>query len=227
LNILKKYLAIIVSSVVFIIYLITLAPSVVQIDSGELAAVQLTLGIAHPTGYPLYTVLGYLFSLIPLPLSKIYQMNLLAAIYCAAAVGFFVQIVKLMLDNLHKFNPKNLIETKKQKKKYQKEKGKGVKNKTTKEEIPDSVKIFASAFSGLILAFSKTFWFQSTSVEVYSLHLLLICTIIFILLKAYLHNDDLENSPTKHWFILAAVLALGFSNHMTTLLILPAIECFS
>lgn len=219
----KKCLALIISAIVFIIYLITLAPSVVQIDSGELAAVQITLGIAHPTGYPLYTVLGYLFSLIPLPFTKIYQMNLLAAIYCAAAVGFFVQSVKLTLDNLHYFNPKNLIETKKQKKKNRKEKGENVENKNIKGEVSDTVKIFASAFSGLLLAFSKTFWFQSTSVEVYSLHLLLICIIIFVLLKAYLQNDHQNKKYLDYWYVLAIVLALGFSNHMTTLLVLPAI----
>lgn len=207
----------------FIIYLITLAPSVVQIDSGELAAVQITLGIAHPTGYPLYTIWGYLFSLIPLPFTKIYQMNLLAAIYCAAAIGFFVQSVKLMLDNLQDFNPKKIIDTKRHKKKNRKEKEENIENKNLGEELSDSVKIIASAFSGFLLAFSKTFWFQSTSVEVYSLHLLLICIIIFVLLKAYLQKTVSNKFYLDYWFVLAIVLALGFSNHMTTLLILPAI----
>ena len=222
-NIIKKYLALIVSTIAFIIYLITLAPSVVQIDSGELAAVQITLGIAHPTGYPLFTVLGYLFSLIPLPFTKIYQMNLLAAIYCAAAIGFFVQSVKLALDNLDKFNLGKSLEIKKVKKKSRKDKQNNAKSKKEKQEIPDIVKLFTSAFSGLILAFSKTFWFQSTSVEVYSLHLLLICIIIFILLKAYLQSEEKKNGIWNFWFILAIILALGFSNHMTTLLVLPAI----
>jgi len=223
LNIVKKYFAVIISAAAFIIYLFTLSPSVVQIDSGELAAVQITLGIAHPTGYPLYTILGYLFSLVPLPFTKIYQMNLLAAIYCAVAVGFFVQSVKLTLDNLDKFNLSNSVQLKKVKKRSQKEKENVVSDKKDKKEIPEIVKIFTSAFSGFILAFSKTFWFQSTSVEVYSLHLLLICTIIFVLLKAYLQNNIPKKFYSDYWFILAIVLALGFSNHMTTLLILPAI----
>ena len=123
-NIVKKYLALIISTVALIIYVITLAPSVVQIDSGELAAVQITLGIAHPTGYPLYTILGYLFSLLPLPFTKIYQMNLLAAIYCATAVGFFTQSVKLSLDNLEKFNLSKTAEIKRVKKKSRKNKEK-------------------------------------------------------------------------------------------------------
>ena len=52
---LNKFYHIILPVIVFIIYLITLAPSVVQIDSGELTTVQAMPGIAHPTGYPLFT----------------------------------------------------------------------------------------------------------------------------------------------------------------------------
>jgi hypothetical protein len=50
--------ALVVSVFAFLVYLKTLAPSVTFIDSGELAAVACTLGIAHPTGYPLFTLLG-------------------------------------------------------------------------------------------------------------------------------------------------------------------------
>ena len=97
-KILKKYFAFLTGIVVFIIYLFTLAPSVIQIDTGELAAVQATLGIAHPTGYPLFTISGYLFLLIPLPFTKIFQANLLAAIYCSAGIGFFIKSSKLRIS---------------------------------------------------------------------------------------------------------------------------------
>lgn len=221
-NTLKKYFSVFVSFLVFLIYLLTIAPSVIQIDSGELAAVQLTLGIAHPTGYPLFTILGYLFSLIPLPFTKIFQMNLLAAIYTASAVGIFVTVVKTILDNLDSFNLKAASIPKKAKRIDKKKKEIKTEVQTT-NQLSEAKKYIACIFSGLVLAFSKTFWFQSTSVEVYSLHLLLICLIIFILIKAYLQNEEGQKFLGNYWFILAAVLALGFSNHMTTLLILPAI----
>lgn len=221
-NILKKYYFLLVSIFVFLIYLLTIAPSVIQIDAGELAAVQLTLGIAHPTGYPLFTILGYLFSLLPLPFTKIFQMNLLAAIYTSSAVGIFVITVKTILDNLVSFNPKSATVPKKTKRGDKKRKEIKTENQTT-YQLNETKKYIASIFSGLVLAFSKTFWFQSTSVEVYSLHLLLICLIIFTLTKAYLQNDAEQKILGIYWFILAAVLALGFSNHMTTLLILPAL----
>ena len=107
----KNYLYVLTGFFVFIIYLITIAPSVVQIDSGELAAVQATLGIAHPTGYPLFTIIGYIFSLIPLPFTKIYQLNLLAAVFCSAGIGVFVYTAKLLLDNLRKLKTTTMKQT--------------------------------------------------------------------------------------------------------------------
>jgi tetratricopeptide (TPR) repeat protein len=214
----KKYFYLVTAFFVFIIYLFTLAPSVVQIDSGELAAVQITLGIAHPTGYPLFTIIGYLFSLIPLPFTKIFQLNILAAIYCSAAIGIFTYTLKYCMDNLSSIRTKKSIQNESAKK--EKKKGKFQIEKIDKQvELSESIKLITSVLGGLILAFSRTFWFQSTSVEVYSLHLLLITLILFFLLKAYINS--FENDKLSHWLVFAFFLALGFTNHLTTLMILP------
>jgi hypothetical protein len=211
----NKYFYFITAILVFIIYLITLAPSVVQIDSGELAAAQATLGIAHPTGYPLFTMIGYLFSLIPLPFSKILQLNILAAIYCSAGVGVFTYTIKYCLDNLSVFKKNNSL-----KESSKKEKKKGKEQQAEKIiVIPENFKLLTAVFGGLTLAFSRTFWFQGTSVEVYSLHLLLITLIILSLLKAFVKS--FEKDKISNWLLFAFFLALGFTNHLTTLMILP------
>src|SRR5207302_1906713 len=44
------------------------------------------LGIPHPTGYPLYTLLGKLWSLLPVG-DIAYRINLSSAVYLAAATG--------------------------------------------------------------------------------------------------------------------------------------------
>jgi len=217
----RKYYYLLTAFIVLIIYLFTMAPSVVQIDSGELATVQITLGIAHPTGYPLFSIVGFLFSLIPLPFTKIFQMNLLAAIFCSASVGVFVYTVKLVLDNLEFFNPKESASKEKTKKVKKKEKSKKKTVVTSDLIIPNGVKYLSAVFGGLILAFSKTFWFQSTSVEVYSLHLLLITLIILFLVKAFIKSKSTDK--ILPWLVFALFLALGFTNHMTTLLILPGV----
>lgn len=218
-NIIKKYFYFLTGFISFLVYLTTIAPSVIQIDTGELATVQATLGIAHPTGYPLFTILGYLFSLIPLPFSKIFQLNLLAALYTAASVSVFTLTSKLILDNIQSFNLRKAIKQKvKQKKQQEKEKSES----TSEFNIPETTKILASVFGGLFLAFSKTFWFQSNSVEVYSLHLLLISLIIYFLIRTFLFAKN-ESKIDKHWIWFSIALALGFTNHMTTLLIIPGI----
>jgi len=215
-NFVKKYYYVFTALFVFIIYILTLAPSVVQIDAGELAAVQATLGIAHPTGYPLFTMIGYLFSLIPLPFFKIFQLNILAAIYCSAGVGVFTYTIKYSLDHISLFKKRTTEKelSKKERKKF--------KDKTAKEkqiELSENLKLITAVFGGLILAFSRTFWFQSTSVEVYSLHLLLINLIILFLLKAYVNSFDKDK--LTNWLVFAFFLALGFTNHLTTIMILP------
>lgn len=216
----QKYYFLLTGLIAFIFFLTTIAPSVIQIDTGELAAVQVTLGIAHPTGYPLFTILGYIFSLVPLPFSKIFQLNLLAALYCAGAVSVFTYSSKLILDNLYKFN---FIKTVKEKSKKKKTSDKTeVTTSNVKSDLSESIKIIAAIFGGLFLALSKTFWFQSTSVEVYSLHLLLITIITLTLLKAFLFSDK-DKTALKLWLIFAFTLALGFTNHMTTLLIIPGV----
>jgi len=79
----------------FAIYLYTLFPSVaIYRDAGEMASVTFTLGIAHPPGYPLYVILGKLFSLL-IPFGNIaYRINIMSAFFGALTCGIFYLAVK-------------------------------------------------------------------------------------------------------------------------------------
>ena len=69
-----------------VLYLRTLAPGVGTKDGFELQVVSATLGIAHPTGYPLFTLLGRLFiALVPVG-SPAYRINLMCALFAALSV---------------------------------------------------------------------------------------------------------------------------------------------
>jgi hypothetical protein len=84
-------------SLTFIVYLKTGAPTVGFIDSGELATVACTLGIAHPTGYPLFTLLGRIFSMIPFPVAEIVKLNAMAALFTSlGTVAFFFVLLELL-----------------------------------------------------------------------------------------------------------------------------------
>jgi hypothetical protein len=70
----------------FALYTATLAPTVLAGDGGEFQFVPYLLGVAHPTGYPLYTLLGWAWSHL-LPVGDVaYRMNLFSATAAALAV---------------------------------------------------------------------------------------------------------------------------------------------
>ncbi len=80
----------------FSVYLFTLYPTVSPYrDAGELASVSYTLGIAHPTGYPVYTILGKIFCLIPFG-NIGYRVNCLSAFFAAlTALMIFLCLRKI------------------------------------------------------------------------------------------------------------------------------------
>jgi hypothetical protein len=207
-KILKRYWAILAALAVQLVFLTTLAPSVLEIDSGELATVQILFGVAHPTGYPLFTVLGYLFSLIPLPVSGIVQVNLLASIFCSVSIFFIIKATYICFSIIE------LAQNKEKKISSKKNKRKNVDSEFVYNDFQK--KIF-SILSSLILAFSTTFWLQSTSVEVYSLHLLLLAIIIYQLLVLYQTDDNVN----QYLYTVAIVFGLGFANHMSTMMLIP------
>jgi hypothetical protein len=75
------------------VYLRTLAPTVVGGDSGELVAVAATLGVAHPPGYPLYTLLAHAFTRLPFGEVAL-RVNLLSAVCGALAAGLVCRAVR-------------------------------------------------------------------------------------------------------------------------------------
>jgi hypothetical protein len=81
----------------WLVYLATLTPSLsfVSPDGNELATIPAVLGLAHPPGYPLYTWLGKLFSLLPVG-DIAHRMNLMSATLGALAIGgLYLIIVQL------------------------------------------------------------------------------------------------------------------------------------
>src|SRR3954452_17370309 len=72
-----------------LVYLWTMCRTIYVGDSGELAAAVHVLGIPHPPGYPLYVLLGKLFSTL-VPIGKpALRLNLFSAV-CASASAVFL-----------------------------------------------------------------------------------------------------------------------------------------
>ncbi len=197
----KKSIAIALNLAVFagslLIYSLTLSHSLSFTDSGELAAAASTLGVAHPSGYPLYAIIGYIWTLLPLPMMNVVKLNLLSALFISSA--------NVMLHNV-------IVTIFKWQSQQRTSKGKseGISGDGTMHFY------LAAAFLALSFGFSAIVWEQALINEVYSLHYLLTNISIYLLLLAFTNSND------KYFFTAALFIGLGFSNHLTTLLLVPS-----
>jgi len=179
----------------FVLYFFTLAPTVGFIDSGELAAVVKTLGIAHPTGYPFFTLLGWLFAHLPLGLRTIVQLNLMSAFLCALAVFFFFKVFLLLLLD--------------QREKVQ-----------FRVYLPAVTGTLVLAFSETF--WSQALSLEVYSLHILFLSVLLLLGLRSLQGQPDSANFAGESFQTHAaWYGFAFVLGLSFGNHMTTVLLLP------
>jgi len=81
-----------------LLYTATLAPTVLPADPGEFQFVPWLPGIAHPTGYPLYTLLGWRWTHVFTVGEVAWRMNLLSALFAAIAVGVTYGVARRMLN---------------------------------------------------------------------------------------------------------------------------------
>ncbi|NJN97746.1 MAG: DUF2723 domain-containing protein, partial [Anaerolineales bacterium] len=171
----------------FLLYLATLAPSVVTIfdDSLEFQLVTYQLGIAHPTGYPLYTLLGKLFTLI-VPVGNIaYRVNLMSAFFGAATVAVVYLLVVQIAGRLegwkHGSNPTFQL-----------------------SNLPTfHLTLHLGGIIGaLLFAVGPVFWQQATIAEVYTLNAFWVALLLFLAVTLGQrshhepeHATNNENSP--------------------------------
>ena len=77
----------------FGLYLLTVAPTIYNLDSAELTAAAASGGIVHPTGYPLYLLLGRLWTWLPVG-DVGYRMNLFSALWGALTIFLAERIMR-------------------------------------------------------------------------------------------------------------------------------------
>ena len=159
----------------FNIYLSTVCPTVYAGDSGELTVAAFSLGIPHPSGYPLFTIIGKLFTLLPFG-SIAFRVNVMSIFFSVLTVWIIYLIIL----------------------------------RVTKSVV-------SSLLGSLSLAFSQAFWLQTVSAEVYPIHFFFVAIIILVLLW-------IEEKPSHFLFyLLVFIIGLSFTNHLQTLMLIPAV----
>ncbi len=221
-------LAALVAASAFVVYLFTLAPTVDFIDDGELTTACWTLGICHPTGYPFFTLIGWVFAHLPIVSSVILRMNLMAAFFTALGAG---GMVMLSYEVFRFWMPARAARpAAKGTQKTKGAKGPALRKAPVKiipakiepaiKETPHELALFAAFATGIAAAFSSTWWSQSTSIEVYPVHLFLVPIVLTFFLRM-LRNEETDKLG-RDGKLFALILALSFANHMTTVLLAPA-----
>ncbi|HEX7079044.1 MAG TPA: DUF2723 domain-containing protein [Candidatus Eisenbacteria bacterium] len=141
------------------VYVQTLSPTVAWMnqgeDSGDLLAASATLGIPHPTGYPLFVLLGRALSLVPVG-AVAFRINLVAALAGAASAFFLARLV------LELAAPRDGADR-------------------SANGVGPMVAAFAAA---LAYAFSRGAWSQSVLAEVYTLNAAFLGAILWALARA-------------------------------------------
>ncbi len=94
-------------SLPLLVYSLTLAPDLTWAhngnDGGDLIVAAYTLGVSHPPGYPAYTLLAHLFTLLPWG-SVAFRVNLLSAVGAAVAAGSVALAVSALFAWEHKWD---------------------------------------------------------------------------------------------------------------------------
>lgn len=83
--------------VVFLLYLVTLAPTTSMWDTSEYIAAAYVLGIPHPPGNPFFVLIGRVFAILPIAPSVAMRINVLAALSSAVSAGLWFLITERVL----------------------------------------------------------------------------------------------------------------------------------
>jgi hypothetical protein len=193
----------------FALYLRTMAPSVFWGDSAAFAAANFTLGLPHSPSFPLYTLLGRLFSLVP-GVAPAFLSNLMSVLFATLSVTFFYLIARLFIDvPVFQSKPKLLL----QKRDSDRRDSKIQLDSTTKSVYT----LIPTLGVTVLYAVSLPVWLSAVRAEVYSLQLFLTLAAVYVSFRG------VRESRRRLFFLGLWLYALTYTNHpLLSLAFLPA-----
>ena len=188
----NRILASIVLAISFMVYFLTMAPTVSYWDCGEFIATSYILGVPHPPGSPLYLLLGRIFSMIPTNPDIAFRVNIISPLVSAiACMLLYLTIVKIILHWRGK-----------------------IKDNT------DMLIAFGGALVGsLTFAFTDSHWFNAVEAEVYAMSTFFTAIVVWLIL---LWSENADNDGSERYIlIIAYMFGLAIGVHILNLLTLP------
>jgi tetratricopeptide (TPR) repeat protein len=179
-------------------YLYTISPDLTLEDSGELAVASYYAGVPHPPGYPLWTIITWLFTEL-VPISNIaFRVSLLSALSGALASGMVGLMVSrgssMMIESIGTMG--------------------GLDRKW--ENI---FCLVAGYVAAMLTGFNGFMWSQCVIVEVYPLSVFSL-TLMLCMLMRWMY------APHQNRYLYLAFFLFGvcFSNHQTLILAAMGLE---
>ena len=176
------------------VYLRTLTPTVPFWDSGEFIATSFILGLPHPPGNPVYTMLGRMMSFLPFE-NVAWRVNFMSALASALTALFTYLIVSRSLKRwFHDQAP------------------------TIGGHLACAVGGLVAAY---FIAFANSFWDSAIEAEVYSLSSFLIVFSIWLAYNWWDHAGERGNDFLL--VLIVYLLSVSTAVHLGTILVAPGL----
>lgn len=193
-----------------VLYLTTLAPGVTAGDAGEIATAITRLGVIHPTGYPLFTMVGHLFTRLPLPFEPIVKIEIMNAIL-GVGISLFAALTARTLALRLQGNlppPDPLLARRWPRRRAGDSQGAASPPAETSTRDAWEADL-AGLVVGLALGIAPAIWRQTRVAEVYVLN-------VFLITAALYYWTRFEVTRRDRYIVYAAIpMGLAGAHHVT------------
>jgi hypothetical protein len=183
-----------IGAIVFVIsavqLIMTAQVSVPFWDPGELSAAAYLLQVPHPPGGPLFSMMGRIFYMLPIPGDIGFRMNVMSSLASVFTVLFFYLITVKVIENYR-----------------------GKHSGTSLESLGTYL---AAAIGALTLSMSDTFWFNAGESNYFAASMLLYSSILWLMM---VWNEKADEPGSERYLLLIAYIAgLSAGLHLMSVL---------
>ena len=184
--------------IAFLVYLLTMEPTVSWWDCGEYISTAYKLQVGHPPGAPLFQLLGRFFTLFAFgDVTKVAMMvNIMSCLCSGLTITFLFWTISML--------------------------GRKIWMKEGEESTwRNKIIVLAAAFVGsMAYTFSESFWFNAVEGEVYAMSSFFTAVTFWAILKW----EQVADEPHSYrWIIfIAYLIGLSIGVHLLNLLCIPA-----
>jgi len=186
--------AVLAAGIPLLVYLRTVTPTVPFWDSGEFIATSWILGLPHPPGNPVYTMLGRLMCLLPIE-SIAWRVNIMSSLASTITCLFtFLFTVRALRRTMASESP---------------------------SLVSSLACELGGIVAAWMVAWASSFWDSAIEAEVYSLSSAMIAFTVWL---AFVWWDRLgESRNDKLLLVIVYLLAVSTGIHLGTILIAPSL----